>query len=538
MKWSRREFMVNGVGLASAIGIGGYTYFNVMPKSPTVHVQYAGLAAGHAVRDAMDGAVIELPMMLDTLIVGSGVAAISAAWQLKKGQRNFVILNGPETSGNSASGQYEGMTFPTGAHYLAEPSAESIHVKALLKDLGLLKDGQYDEMATVHAPAERLWRDHKWQPELLPTLDEEGRRFFEHIQVLKNSYGNDGKRAFVIPVALASNDEAFTMLDQITFATWLEMQNYRSESLLWYLNYCCLDDYGQGIEDVSAWAGLQYFAARTHSEDHNQLLTWDGGLGALVDKMRVWIDIATVPQLPTDLPDEYCYAMAGSAVAIEEQDDCVTVDYVQDGQRYRIKARNVICAAPLYMASRIVKNMAAYGFDAAKHLPIYAPWIIGNFVLKGFPKEHTSERLAWDNVVYQGPTLGYVNSTHQHIYVAMPEKTVFTSYRVLSEATPDVMRQWLINAPEDELIALAAEDLSELYGKEFSHRIEHIDLTVRGHAMASPRPGFLHNQGLLNLRAHDSRLLFAHSDLSGYSIFEEACWWGVVAAQKIMAHPS
>ena len=538
MRWNRRQFLVNGIGLTATIGLGGYTYFSRTPAKPTINVNFAGMELGHAIREhafSKDEPNI-VPIEMDTIIVGSGVAAISAAWQLKKqGHSQFLLLNGPERSGNSRSGHYESLNYPTGAHYLAEPTKESTHIHEMLKDLGLLKDGQYDEMAIVHAPSERLFRNNKWQSELLPELDKDGERFFAQIQEFQHSYGNDGKRAFVIPIVLSSQDEAFTQLNQVTFSTWLKEQGYESESLLWYLNYCCLDDYGQGIDEVSAWAGIQYFAARTHAQDSNQLLTWDGGLGTLVEKLRDWIGFEKLTNFPQELAENYCYEMDGSALAIDEQDDHVIVDVLLNRERYRIKAKHVICATPIYITQYIVKNFERYGFDAKRDLPNYAPWLIGNFVLNGFPKEDVSYPLAWDNVVYQGPTLGYINSTHQHISMAMPEKTVFTSYRVLENKTPNEMRDWLrYQVTKDELMMLATEDLEKLYGREFVNRIVHADLTVRGHAMASPTPGFLQNQGLLNLRNHRSRLLFAHSDLSGYSIFEEASWWGIQAANGII----
>jgi len=64
--------------------------------------------------------------------------------------------------------------------------------------------------------------------------------------------------------------------------------------------------------------------------------------------------------------------------------------------------------------------------------------------------------------------------------------------------------------------------------------VQALDITVRGHAMASPLRGFLDNPGLQALRAADRRILFAHSDLSGYSVFEEAAWWGYQAARKVL----
>jgi hypothetical protein len=52
--------------------------------------------------------------------------------------------------------------------------------------------------------------------------------------------------------------------------------------------------------------------------------------------------------------------------------------------------------------------------------------------------------------------------------------------------------------------------------------------------MAVPACGSLANPGLAALREADGRLLFAHSDLSGYSVFEEAAWWGDRAARKAL----
>ena len=49
--------------------------------------------------------------------------------------------------------------------------------------------------------------------------------------------------------------------------------------------------------------------------------------------------------------------------------------------------------------------------------------------------------------------------------------------------------------------------------------------------MAAPLPGFRSNAGLKALREHDGAILFAHADLSGFSVFEEAAWWGDRAAR-------
>jgi hypothetical protein len=52
--------------------------------------------------------------------------------------------------------------------------------------------------------------------------------------------------------------------------------------------------------------------------------------------------------------------------------------------------------------------------------------------------------------------------------------------------------------------------------------------------MASPAPGTLADRGLHALREADGPVLYAHADLSGYSVFEEAAWWGWQAAGRVL----
>ncbi|MGZ5779703.1 MAG: amine oxidase, partial [Burkholderiaceae bacterium] len=131
--------------------------------------------------------------------------------------------------------------------------------------------------------------------------------------------------------------------------------------------------------------------------------------------------------------------------------------------------------------------------------------------------------------------LGYVVSTHQDIRVSPPQKTVFSAYMALSDRTPDAARKWLDRASPEELLAAASVDLKTAYGWKLAPCVERVDITLRGHAMAAPTPGFRSNAGLKALRELDGPILFAHADLSGFSVFEEAAWWGYRAAKLALA---
>ena len=81
----------------------------------------------------------------------------------------------------------------------------------------------------------------------------------------------------------------------------------------------------------------------------------------------------------------------------------------------------------------------------------------------------------------------------------------------------------------------SAIDLRLAYGRNLWLHATQLEVTLRGHAMASPDVGFLSRPGLNALRDVDGPIVFAHSDLSGLSLFEEASYWGMRAAGTVLA---
>ncbi|WP_426110715.1 NAD(P)-binding protein [Massilia sp. PWRC2] len=535
----RRSFIgaAGGAALAAAGGAALFQRWQEIDAS----VHYPGRAEGHFLRDG--GAVPPPSSVIDTdiVIAGSGIAGLSAAWQLARdGHRDALMIDGPQPFGNAAGGSFatsDGtLEFPTGGHYLPLPSPESTHVRAILFDLGILQKDPYgdkptyDERYILHGPEERLLYRGVWQEGFLPTQGvaaaelAQHRRFFAEVERLRALRGSDGRRLFVFPTVLSSTDPAFDGLDRITLKQWLEQRGYTAPTLHWYLNYCCRDDYGSRYDKVSAWAGLHYYCSRwgqAANAGNGAWLTWPGGMApvarALAQKSAIARRAGSVVSLKT---------VGGGVEAL-----CLRFD---DGQpaSYLVRARKAICAMPLMVAARVVENIGALGFDARRHMPAYAPWLVANFLMKDFPAELPAQPLAWDNVVYQEPGLGYVVSTHQDIRQTPPAKTVFSAYVALSDRSPEQARKWLMMATPDQLVELASADLKSAYGWKFAPCVERVDITVRGHAMAAPLPGFRSNAGAHALRQLDGPITFAHADLSGFSVFEEAAWWGCAAAQK------
>ena len=532
----RRAFLL-GSGATAASLIGGAAGWWRWQEIP-VTANYPGRREGHFLRDRRPLPSPTAEIKTDVVILGSGIAGLTAAWKLHKaGHRDFLVINGPQPYGNAAGGQFGDLMFPTGAHYLPLPSPESTHVREILSDLGIIlrnpmhERPYYDERYILHAPEERLLYNGRWQDGFLPTEGvpsaeiQEHKRFFAEVERLRNLRGSDGKRVFVFPTALSSNDPQWQALDTISLKTWLEQNGYRSPTLHWYLNYCCRDDYGTRYDQVSAWAGLHYYCSRwgqAENAANGAWLTWPGGLHPLAQAL----DKAAGSR-----------RKAGTAVSLALTANGVAAhcfELVNGSPRsFVVRARKAICAMPLHIAARVVPRIQDFGFEPATQMPHYAPWMVSNFLMKDFPEELPLAPLSWDNVVYQEPGLGYVVSTHQDIRVTPPNKTVFTAYMALSDRTPEAARKWLASASAEELLTAASIDLKSAYGWKFAACAERVDITVRGHAMASPRVGFRTNSGLEALREVDGPILFAHADLSGFSVFEEAAWWGYRAAERI-----
>jgi hypothetical protein len=142
---------------------------------------------------------------------------------------------------------------------------------------------------------------------------------------------------------------------------------------------------------------------------------------------------------------------------------------------------------------------------------------------------------SWDNVVYGARGLGYVDAGHQNLN-PLPVPTVLTWYRALGEQA-DARTQLLTRSWEswrDEVL----DELSVPH-PDLRARTLRVDVARYGHAMAVPVPGTRASAALAALRRPQSglwrRVYFAHGDLSGYSIFEEAFTHGYRAGQAVLS---
>jgi glycine/D-amino acid oxidase-like deaminating enzyme len=491
----------------------GAALVGLLPKSDppiTGSFVYESQNWGHRLRDRASSPAPGETISVPVVIVGGGIAGLSAAWRMeKRGFHDFVLLEAEkEAGGNSRWGQNDVSAYPWAAHYLPVPNKKAALVRELCEEFGLLKDGQWDERHLCHSLQERLFLHGRWQENLEPAigLKAEDRRQFQSFDERMAEYRASGQ--FAIPMETGKPGRA-PELDRLSMQEWMKQERFTSPYLDWYVNYACRDDYGALAADTSAWAGIHYFAAREHEEKGP--LTWPEGNGWIVRRL-----LAKLSR----------YVRAGAPVHRIEPTAPTTA-----GRKYRVLAGRtayladvVIFTAPTFLAPYIVEGAPRVGVT-------YSPWLTANLTLERQPEERGAET-AWDNVIYDSPALGYVVATHQSLGTRT-ERTVWTFYWALAQGSPAQNRALLLAKDWNYWKDAILHDLERAH-PDIRACVSRLDIFRIGHAMARPVPGFLGSEERKRLAANSGRLLYASSDLSGFSIFEEAQYRGVKAADRAM----
>ncbi|MBX5482257.1 MAG: NAD(P)-binding protein [Myxococcaceae bacterium] len=474
---------------------------------------------------------------VEVLIAGGGVAGLSAAWRLRgAGVKDLLLLELDEALGGTArSGKNAVSAFPWGAHYLPAPLQDRGPAAKLLHEMGAITGTRDDgtpeiaEQLLVCEPDERLFYRGAWYPGLYlragASADDLAQlhRFERRMVALSALRDGRGRKVFAVPLEEGSDDAEWTALDRISMAEWLEREGFTSPRLRWYVDYACRDDYGAPAERISAWAGLWYFCARRDGEKENAgFLTWPEGNGRLVRQLSSSL-----------LPKQH---RTNVLVHTLEPKDGGWLAHAWDAQKKAplgFFARQVVFAGPRFVAGYVVApwRTARPGFLDAF---VYGPWAVANVTLNQLPLGR-GYPICWDNVFYESRSLGYVVATHQREVATDVGPTVLTWYYPLDGADVRAERQRLLQADYNAWEALVMADLRAAH-PGVDDLVTRIEVMRWGHAMIRPVPGFVWGGARTKAQASiGGSLHFAHSDLGGLALFEEANWHGVRAAEQVLA---
>ncbi|WP_207427565.1 FAD-dependent oxidoreductase [Pedobacter sp. SYSU D00535] len=535
---NRRGFLLRASLLSSGIFLQGCLR-KLHPKSAYKdikgEIKGPNAKAGHLLRDKSPIAPPSHSHSVETLIIGGGIAGLSAArWLKKNGYKQFELLEvEQEVGGNSRSGKNATSSFPLGAHYITTANLHDKELIEFLHEHKVISHFEnnlpfYNPYFLVFDPEERLLINGQWQEGLVPDFGvpendkKQIRSFLALVEELKKAKGTDGKYAFDVPLDNSSADSEFRQLDKISFQSYLKDKGYTSPYLLWYLEYCCKDDFGQKLQAVSAWAGLHYFAGRkgiAANAEENSVLTWPEGNGWLVERLA-----SSVKE-----------HIRGSSLAYEISETAngkmqVLVLDPETDKVSAVIADKVILTTPQYVTKRLLRQFERpnFHYDSLS----YAPWVTATITVNGMGSTKGAG-LSWDNVAYNTPSVGYVNANQQHLQTN-ENKKVLTYYLPLCDYQPQVSRLAAYSRSYEQWLDMIIPELEYMH-PNITEMIEQMEVWLWGHGMISPTVDYIWGG---NREAGSApignKIFFAHSDLSGISIFEEAFHQGIKAAKQLL----
>jgi hypothetical protein len=493
LKLGRRKFL--GLGSAALVGLS-------LKSEKKIEGSFVNdsFQVGHLLRDRASLPVAKRVEKIPVVIVGGGIAGLSAAWRLRKrGFNDFVLLEmNAQPGGNARWGENEITAYPWAAHYVPVPE--------LFEDLDVLKNGQWEERYLAFSPQERLFLYGRWQEGIEPAigLKPKDRDQFQRLENLFSEFRRTG--AFTVPLELGLSSK-FQSLDRLSFSDWLRQNGFDSHLLNWYMNYACRDDYGALASETSAWAGIHYFSSREPEEKGP--LTWPEGNGWITRRLleRVGSNIRTSQMVHRIVPSR-------RGVSVFAGDTEFQTEFV-------------IFAAPTFLAPYLLEDFPRL------HDFVYSPWLTANLTLDRYPDSRGADP-SWDTVFLDSPSLGYVDAMHQSLRTYI-DRTVWTFYWALAEGAPAQNRQLLLEKDWTYWKEAILHDLERVHS-DIRQCVSRIDIMRMGHAMIRPAIGSIFSEERRRLARRNDRVLFANSDLSAISIFEEAQYHGVQAAQKVLKH--
>jgi hypothetical protein len=254
--------------------------------------------------------------------------------------------------------------------------------------------------------------------------------------------------------------------------------------------------------------------------ENNAVLTWPEGNGWIMKKLAS-TSLRNISQ------GSLCYRLEFTA------DDKVSASilHTKTGKITRIIAEKVILATPQFVNQKLLAGIKRPlpSYEAFN----YSPWFIANVTVNQIPTAK-GQGLSWDNVAYGTPSVGYVNASQQHLAYS-DNKKVITYYLPLCDYESRVARLAAYSRTPQQWLEIVMPEL------EFMHPgitpfVETMDAWIWGHGMIAPQVDFVWGDARKQAAEPiDRKIFFAHTDLSGISIFEEAFHQGINAAKAVIA---
>jgi len=439
-------------------------------SSPIPKVEGEHFAIGHQLRDGHSFPKPDATRKADVVIVGGGIAGLSAAYFMK-GKDWLLLEKEDHFGGNAYEEDYEGHIFGTGSAY----GYKGDQGDQLAKEIGV-------NMPLVNMP-DPIIDNGKYSPDIW-------RSGLNDLPYPKEVIASFKKYADDIMKIDARGNAA--QLDNEPFTKYLA--GYAPEiTKLW--DAYGPSNWGAFTEDTSALIGIidsQYLIKGL--DDQRVILP--GGLGCISHKL---VEVLKPQHGDRMLND-------ATVVAVVPDKDEVRVTYIQGDKTTTVTAKVVLMCTAKYITSRMVAGLLGDQKQAMRRMR-YAPYPIINMIFdkpvyrKGYdnwcPGKSFTDFIVADWTIRNNP--GY-----------KPKYNILTFYTPLREADRAILLD------EDSCKTLAAQVLKDFQGLLPEFNVDPIEIRVyrRGHPMFMAVPGQFTKNRMIASRPMD-RIFFGNSDSGG-----------------------
>lgn len=308
------------------------------------------------------GGVPRVSAHYDVVIIGGGLAGLSAAHQLKN--KKILLIEGHPRLGGNAKAQAFGNSYVSqGSAYVTVPE-EGDEIDSFYRDLGLKsRFRQVDHLEEAVMIGGKPVR-HFWQGESAPAFAQE---FLRAKAKFKEIYENNYPE---LPIwdNSSSGRTYFNSLDTLTFSQWIDRELKGTHPhLIEFINLYCWSSFSAGAHEISAAQGLNFLSSDLAG---TQVLPGGNGLiaQAIYEKLKKRSKVTLLS--------------SSFALDVQSAGGKSIVCYKDRNQKLQtVSARHCIVSSPKMVAKKIISTLSRPQEKAMSDLS-YRAYLVANVLLK------------------------------------------------------------------------------------------------------------------------------------------------------------